>query len=110
GYDPRAMVEFFEKIQAQSKGRAIQFFSDHPNPENRISNVQREIQRLGGLPPNARADSTEVHTGKTRMASLPGARRSASAGSRTTDSRNGRPAAASGRMMTSNFQDIQFRY
>src|SRR5262249_10018261 len=53
GYDPRAMVEFFEKIQAQSKGRAIQFLSDHPNPENRISNVQREIQRLGGLPPNA---------------------------------------------------------
>jgi beta-barrel assembly-enhancing protease len=110
GYDPRAMVEFFEKIQAQSKGRAIQFFSDHPNPENRISNVQREIQRLGGLPPNARADSPEFHTVKTSMASLPAARRSASAGSRTTDSRNGRPAAPSGRMMTSNFQDIQFRY
>src|SRR5439155_12851259 len=26
GYDPRAMVEFFEKIQAESKGRAVQFF------------------------------------------------------------------------------------
>src|SRR5262249_31347347 len=46
GYDPRAMVEFFEKIQAESKGRAVQFLSDHPNPDNRISNVQHEIQRL----------------------------------------------------------------
>src|SRR5919204_468782 len=59
GYDPRGMVEFFEKIQAESKGRAIQFFSDHPNPENRISNVQHEIERIGGLPPNARRDSPE---------------------------------------------------
>src|SRR5919204_3126103 len=48
GYDPKAMVQFFEKIQKESKGRAIQFFSDHPNPENRISNVQHEIQKLGG--------------------------------------------------------------
>jgi predicted Zn-dependent protease len=110
GYDPRAMVEFFEKIQAQSKGRAIQFLSDHPNPENRIGNVQREIQRLGGMAPNARADSPEFHTVKSGIASLPAARKSATAGSRPTDSRNGRPAAPSGRMTTSNFQDLQFRY
>jgi beta-barrel assembly-enhancing protease len=112
GYDPRAMVEFFEKIQAQSKGRALQFFSDHPNPENRISNVQREIQRLGGMPPNARTDSPEFHTVKTSMASLPAARRSTNgaSGSRPSDSRNGRPSAPSGRMVTSSFQDIQFRY
>src|SRR5262245_28613333 len=110
GYDPRAMVEFFEKIQAQSKGRAIQFLSDHPNPENRIGNVQREIERLGGMAPNARADSPEFHTVKSSIASLPAARKSASAGSRPTDSRNGRPAAPSGRMTTSNFQDIQLRY
>src|SRR5215510_2402706 len=112
GYDPRAMVEFFEKIQAQSKGRAIQFVSDHPNPDNRISNVQREIQRLGGMPPNARTDSPEFQTVKTSMASLPAPRRSANAasGSRPSDNRNGRPGAPSGRMTTSNFQDIQFRY
>ena len=112
GYDPRAMVEFFEKIQAQSKGRALQFFSDHPNPENRISNVQREIQKLGGMAPNARTDSPEFHTVKTSMASLPAARRSANgaSGSRPSDSRNGRPSAPSGRMVTSSFQDIQFRY
>jgi predicted Zn-dependent protease len=71
GYDPRAMVEFFEKIQAESKGRAIQFLSDHPNPENRISSVQREIERLGGAPANPRLDSPDFHSVKTSLASMP---------------------------------------
>src|SRR5438094_1046927 len=112
GYDPRAMVEFFEKIQAESKGRAIQFFSDHPNPENRISNVQHEIERLGGMPVNARRDSPDFHTVKTSFAGMPAPRKSAnaSAGGRPTDNRSGRPDAPSGRMVTYNGQDIQFRY
>lgn len=112
GYDPKAMVEFFEKIQAESKGRAIEFLSDHPNPDNRIGKVQGEIQRLGGLPANARKDSPDFHTIKNSMASMPAARRGASAanGSRPSDSRNGRPEAPSGRMATFNGQDIQFRY
>ena len=112
GYDPKAMVEFFEKIQAESKGRAIQFFSDHPNPENRISNVQHEIERLGGLPANARRDAPDFHTVKTSLAAMPAPRKStnASAGGRPTDNRSGRPDAPSGRMVTYNGQDIQFRY
>src|ERR1051326_2230843 len=40
GYDPRAMVNFFEKLHQVSKERTSQFFSDHPVPENRISNVE----------------------------------------------------------------------
>src|SRR5437588_3152050 len=71
GYDPRGMVEFFEKIQAESKGRAVEFFSDHPNPENRISNVQHEIERLSGAPLNARRDSPDFHTAKNLLAGLP---------------------------------------
>ena len=112
GYDPRAMVEFFEKIQAESKGRAVQFFSDHPNPENRISNVQHEIERVGGLPPNARRDSPDFHTVKNLLASMPAPRKStgATGGSRPTDNPNGRPEQPSGRMVTYNGQDIQFRY
>lgn len=78
GYDPRAMVEFFEKIEAESKGRAIQFFSDHPNPDNRIGNVQREIQRLGGVPVNSRRDAAEFHTAKNRIASAPVVRKTRS--------------------------------
>jgi Zn-dependent protease with chaperone function len=113
GFDPKAMVEFFEKIQAESKGRAIEFLSDHPNPENRIGKVQGEIQRLGGLPANARMDSPDFHTVKNSLASMPAARRGANAtnGNRPSDSRNaGRPEAPSGRMVTFNGQDIQLRY
>jgi hypothetical protein len=112
GYDPKAMVEFFEKIQAESKGRAVQFFSDHPNPENRITNVQHEIERLGGMPPNARRDSPDFHPVKTALAGMPAPRKSANAspGGRPTDNRTGRPQAPSGRMVTYNGQDLQFRY
>src|SRR2546425_2210103 len=112
GYDPKAMVEFFEKIQAESKGRAIQFFSDHPNPENRISNVQHEIERLGGAPPNARRDSPDFQTAKNLVAGLPapkgGARGATNA---PTDSRNGgKPQPPSSRMISYNANDLQFRY
>src|SRR5438874_6580285 len=101
GYDPRGMVEFFEKIQAESKGRAIQFFSDHPNPENRISNVQHEIERLSGALPNARRDSPDFHSAKSLIAGLPapkgGARGATNA---PTDSRTGKPEPPSSRMAT----------
>ena len=112
GYDPRGMVEFFEKIQAESKGRAIQFFSDHPNPENRISNVQHEIERLASAPPNARRDSPDFHTAKNLLAGLPapkgGARGATNA---PTDSRNGgKPQPPSSRMLNFSSNDLQFRY
>src|SRR2546425_11472289 len=105
GYDPKAMVGFFEKLQAQSKGRAIQFFSDHPNPENRISNVQHEIERLGGAPPNARRDSPDFQTVKRTLASMPAPKKGgtpATSNGRPTDNRNGRPNPPSGRMTTYN--------
>jgi hypothetical protein len=113
GYNPRAMVEFFEKIQAESKGRAVEFFSDHPNPENRISNVQHEIEKLGGAPPNPREDNPEFHTVKTTLASMPAPRKGARPG--TTTSRpsgnrsSGAPPAPSSRMATYSGDDLQFR-
>jgi len=110
GYDPRAMVEFFEKIQNESKGRAVQFLSDHPNPENRISNVQHEIQRIGSVPPNARSDSQEFHSVKSELASMPAPRKGAAGSNRPANTRNGRPAQPSGRSINYNGQDIQFRY
>jgi beta-barrel assembly-enhancing protease len=71
GYDTRGMVEFFEKLQAESKGRASEFFNSHPNPENRISGVQSEIVKLGGSPSNARQTSAEFRNLKRTVASLP---------------------------------------
>jgi Zn-dependent protease with chaperone function len=72
GYDPRGMSQFFEIINAQSKGgRPPEFFSSHPNPDNRAERVNKEIALLGGLPPNAKTDSAEFREIKRYVASLP---------------------------------------
>jgi hypothetical protein len=43
GYPPKAMADFFEKLEKQGGG-GPQFMSDHPNPGNRVEAVQKEIQ------------------------------------------------------------------
>jgi Zn-dependent protease with chaperone function len=43
GYDPRAMAEFFQKLEKQGGGGGPQFLSDHPNPGNRVAAVDKEI-------------------------------------------------------------------
>src|SRR5437899_741230 len=72
GYDPRAMAQFFEKLEAETKGKnPPEFFSDHPSPDRRVERVDDEIQRLGGTPPNARKDSQEFEAAKREVMSLP---------------------------------------
>src|SRR5262245_11565271 len=73
GYDPRQMAQFFERLQAESKGRAIQFFSDHPNPENRIGSVNNEVAKLGARS-GARLDSPDFQEVKRTLASAPESR------------------------------------
>ncbi|MGC2194966.1 MAG: M48 family metallopeptidase [Terriglobales bacterium] len=46
GYNPIEMARFFEKLNAESGSRAPQFFSDHPNPDNREKAIEQEVQRL----------------------------------------------------------------
>jgi hypothetical protein len=114
GYNPRAMVEFFEKIQAQSKGNASQFLSDHPNPANRISDVQHEIEKLNGALPNPKSDTPEFQTVKNELAGSPGPSRSGRGGpgpNRPPATRNaGTPPLPSSRMAAFNGSDIEFRY
>jgi predicted Zn-dependent protease len=43
GYDPRGMVSFLQTIQRHSGGRSVEWLSDHPNPENRVARLQREL-------------------------------------------------------------------
>ena len=51
GYDPRGMVTMFEELlrmrQGGSRNSVAQFFSTHPLTEDRIRDVNREIQQLG---------------------------------------------------------------
>lgn len=72
GYDPRAMAQFFEKLESETKGKnPPQFLSDHPNPGNRVERVDEEIDKLGGVPANAKRDSSEFEAIKREVLALP---------------------------------------
>jgi predicted Zn-dependent protease len=53
GYDPRAMIELMKILEEASPGaRPSEFFSTHPNPENRIQRIQQIISETypNGIP------------------------------------------------------------
>ena len=53
GYDPRSMITLMKILEQSSKGNEPpEFFSTHPNPENRIQRIQQAIQELypNGVP------------------------------------------------------------
>lgn len=45
GYDPNGMVETMQILQGLQTVRPIEFFSTHPNPENRIAYLKERIAR-----------------------------------------------------------------
>ncbi len=56
-YDPRAMIEVMQILkEAAGRGRQPEFFSSHPNPDNRIQRIQNAIkdQFPNGLPSGLR--------------------------------------------------------
>ncbi|MBN2338167.1 MAG: M48 family metalloprotease [Acidobacteria bacterium] len=69
GYDPRSMATFFEKLETGNRG--TDFFSSHPNPDNRIRGIQQEIARLGPLPARAAVDSRDFQNIRRLLQSLP---------------------------------------
>jgi predicted Zn-dependent protease len=45
GYDPRALIGVMEILEEASGGaRQPEFFSTHPNPDNRVERIQQAIQ------------------------------------------------------------------
>lgn len=47
GYDPRAMIEVMKVLKrAAGSGRQPEFFSTHPNPENRIAEIEQAIRTI----------------------------------------------------------------
>ena len=72
-YDSRAMGQFFEKIEAQQAGRGqVEFFSNHPSPDNRIERVEEEVTLLGGARRDDATNDREFDDVKRYLASLPG--------------------------------------
>ena len=70
GYDPHAMAQFFEIIEKKYPQQTLEFFSDHPNPENRIQKVDALIPELGPER-KGKTDSPEFEAQKKRLAAMP---------------------------------------
>jgi len=73
GYDPSAMLSFFEKLQAKEKARPgtmNSLFTDHPPTPDRIAAVKKEIETI--LPPREQyvLTSSEFDTIKSRLTAL----------------------------------------
>lgn len=95
GYDPRAMAQFFEKLNAETKGKLpAQFFSDHPNPGNRVERVDQEVDLLGGPPANYQSDSPEFQEIKRYLRRLPQPPKSAPAGAASANVGQPEPPSA----------------
>jgi predicted Zn-dependent protease len=115
GYDPAALVDFFEKIETleRRKPSAIaRMFSTHPMTKDRIRNVQKEIQ--DGLQPRPQyvLDTSEFHDVQSRLEALEKRRKGAHPADfptlrRRTDSEgeDGRPAASADGAPTLKRQD-----
>jgi predicted Zn-dependent protease len=67
-YDPRAMTQFFQKLEGSGGSRGVEFFSSHPNPGNRAGSVSEEVQKLGGAR-SFRNDSAEFQRIKRTLGS-----------------------------------------
>jgi len=97
GYDPHSMAQFFETIEKKYPQKTSQFFSNHPNPENRIRSIDSEITLLGPAK-EWKTDSPEFEDAKKRLLSLPaqpGAKSAPSVPARAT----GHPPAPSSRLI-----------
>ncbi|MGB0122637.1 MAG: M48 family metalloprotease [Silvibacterium sp.] len=78
GYDPEAMVTFFEKIEDLQKhkpGAVARAFSDHPQTPDRIAHSQEEISKI--LPPRDEylETTSEFDQVKARLARIENKRR-----------------------------------
>lgn len=55
GYDPRAGISLWQKMQRASQGGGIPWFSSHPSGENRIEEIQAQLPKVMPLYEAARA-------------------------------------------------------
>lgn len=69
GYDPRAAVEFFERLRKETKPTAASP-SGHADLENRSRMIVKEIQTLGRGTPNAILDSPDFQKLKLLVAAI----------------------------------------
>jgi Zn-dependent protease with chaperone function len=69
GFNPRAMADFFTKLQQEGGARGPQFFSDHPDPGNRAQSVAKEVATLPRKT-SYRSDSAEFRDVRQRVSGM----------------------------------------
>lgn len=80
GYDPAAMVQFFERLKAmqkRNKNAIAKAFSSHPLTKSRIKEVQKTIDQLLPEQPEYAVSSSEFDEVKERIAKLQARRKPA---------------------------------
>lgn len=70
GYDPHSMANFFEILAKKYPEQTVQFFSDHPNPDNRVKRVNKLIATLGP-PKQTINDAPEFLSARKRVLAMP---------------------------------------
>jgi predicted Zn-dependent protease len=70
GYNPVEMANFFHKLEAEGGSRGVQFFSDHPNPGNRVAAVSKEVQEFPRK--NFQSNSSEFARARQEAAGIKG--------------------------------------
>ncbi len=78
GYDPQALISFFEKVEALEKhkpGLVAKAFSDHPQTPERILRTQEEIARILPPRPEYLVDTSEFEDVKARLERIENKRR-----------------------------------
>ncbi len=110
GYDPRPMMNFFRKME--ESGRGSDFFSTHPNPDNRIKNIETEIGRLGYASGGGMIDTGEFRGVKRLVRSLPAAPKAVSGGAQQPagTERVQRPSRPSTRLKVYSGEIVSLRH
>jgi hypothetical protein len=111
GYDPRYLATFFDKLETRQRGS--DFFSSHPNPENRIQTINAEISRLGPGSAGGTNNSADFRKIQQRLKSLPPAPEAGSIQDQGRDSgvrSQGRPARPSSRYQGFSVDNMNVRH
>jgi len=107
GYNPIEMARFFQKLEAEGGARGPQFLSDHPNPGNRMKEIENEIRYMPQR--NYTADTGQLARMKAIVAKLPPPKKTPaqSAASASASIPESRP---SGRMQQYQGKDFSLSY
>ena len=73
GYDPQALISFFERIEAEQKkkpGFLSKAFATHPQTPDRVQKTEQEINTLLPPQPEYILDTSEFEEVKARLAAL----------------------------------------